>query len=484
MKIRIKYKKGSGIMKKVFVGMLILSLICCIGCSTTKKNKDNEEKRIKLVWQSEQSFWEHQDYFNQVLKEKGHPYEVEFVTSETVQKGQRVDLLETGIDTWENPYDTNKDALEGRLLPLDDYLNTKEGKKIKDAVPEKIWDSYKINGKQYSVISPGLLPDKTVYIWDKELAEKYNVHPENWDGDLWKYKEELLKVAEGEKKAGRKNFATVSGLLMYAKEIPETTGAMGVMYPIIFRENTNKVEAEFLYETPEYKRNLAGMREFYKARLWRPEIESERESEYFLSVETIFWSKNAYLGFQKPNFWDTHEVKEIYREKVWELSIALKETGITTESKQPKEAFDLLCALYTDKDLVNAIMWGSEENYDVVDGKAVKPMSEGEYIPSSAAGNQLLGYVEVNEDNNLKEIYPEEFENTEVSKALGFRFSGKGIEKELEKVVALNSLVYSGSGEEVIKNMEQIVEKYKQAGIDKVIAEWNRQFSEWNKERR
>ena len=181
-------------MKKALAGILILSLICCTGCSTTKKNKDNEEKRIKLVWQSEQSFWEHQDYFNQVLKEKGYPYEVEFVTSETVQKGQRVDLLETGIDTWENPYDTNKDALEGRLLPLDDYLNTKEGKKIKDAVPEKIWDSYKINGKQYSVVSPGFLLDKTVYVWDKELAEKYNVHPETWDGDLWEHREELLKV--------------------------------------------------------------------------------------------------------------------------------------------------------------------------------------------------------------------------------------------------------------------------------------------------
>ena len=41
------------------------------------------------------------------------------------------------------------------------------------------------------------------------------------------------------------------------------------------------------------------------------------------------------------------------------------ETGITTVSKQPDKAFDLLCALYTDKDLVNAIMWGTEENYDV-----------------------------------------------------------------------------------------------------------------------
>lgn len=92
--------------------------------------------------------------------------------------------------------------------------------------------------------------------------------------------------------------------------------------------------------------------------------------------------------------------------------------------------------------------------------------------------------MELAQQVNLKEIYPEEFEKTEVSKALGFRFSGKGIEKELEKVVELDSLVYSGSDEEVIKNMEQIVEKYKQAGIDKVIAEWNRQFSEWNKERR
>ena len=393
-------------------------------------------------------------------------------------------MLETGIDAWANPYDTNKDALEGRLLPLDDYLNTKKGKQIKDAVPQKIWDSYKINGKQYTVVSPCMIPNRTVYIWDTTLAKKYNVHPENWDGDLWKYKEELLKVAEGEKKEGRENFAIVSDLTLYVEDIPETTKAMGIRYPIIFRENADKIEAEFLYETPEYKRNLVGMREFYKVGLWCPELDSKRETEYFLSIDTQFRTKNAYLGFQKPDFWDTHEIKELYTERLWELAVGFVETGITTESKQPKEAFDLLCALYTDKDLVNAIMWGSEENYDVVDGKAVKPMSEGEYIPSSAAGNQLLGYVEVNEDNNLKEIYPEEFENTEVSKALGFRFSGKGIEKELEEVVALNSLVYSGSGEEVIKNMEQIVEKYKQAGIDKVIAEWNRQFSEWNKERR
>ncbi|WP_461815663.1 DUF3502 domain-containing protein [Faecalimonas sp.] len=472
-------------MKKALVGILIVSLICCTGCSIRKQTTDKQEKVTKLVWQSEQRFWEHQNYFNQVLKEKGYPYEVEFVTSETVQKDQIVDLLETGMPTWAETYDTDKDAVEGRLLPLDDYLKTKEGKQIKDAVPEKIWDSYKIKGKQYTVVSPGIFPNRTVYIWDTTLAKKYNVHPENWDGDLWKYKEELLKVAKGEKKEGRKNFAVVSDLLSYAEEMPETTKAMGIMYPIIFRENKNKVKAEFSYETPEYKRNLAGMREFYKMGLWRPELDGERETEYFLSVETQFRTKNAYLGFREPNFWATHELKEFHMDKLWELSPSYIETGITTKSNHPEEAFGLLCALYTDKDLVNAIEWGEKGvNYDVIEGKAVKPMSQGEYIPHCVAGNQLLGYVEVNQDNNLKKIYPQMIDKAKVSKASGFRFSGKGIEKELEEIVALDSLVYSGNGDEVIKNMEQIIDKYKQSGIDKVIAEWNRQFEEWEKNKK
>ena len=70
-------------------------------------------------------------------------------------------------------------------------------------------------------------------------------------------------------------------------------------------------------------------------------------------------------------------------------------------------------------------MWGSEETYDVVEGKAVKPMSQGEYIPSLAAGNQLLGYVEVNEDNNLKEIYPKEFEKQKSLRHQDFVFLQK-----------------------------------------------------------
>ena len=98
-----------------------------------------------------------------------------------------------------------------------------------------------------------------------------------------KYKDELLRGTEGEEKSGRKNFTTVSGLLLYTEKVPETTQALGILYPIIFRENTNEIKAEFLYEIPEYKKHLTGTREFYELGLWKPEI------EYGETLGVIFW---------------------------------------------------------------------------------------------------------------------------------------------------------------------------------------------------
>ena len=46
MKIRIKYKKGSGVMKKALAGILIVSLICCTGCSTIKQTTEKPNSRF------------------------------------------------------------------------------------------------------------------------------------------------------------------------------------------------------------------------------------------------------------------------------------------------------------------------------------------------------------------------------------------------------------------------------------------------------
>ncbi|MDU3182098.1 MAG: hypothetical protein E6686_12095, partial [Lachnospiraceae bacterium] len=56
-----------------------------------------------------------------------------------------------------------------------------------------------------------------------------------------------------------------------------------------------------------------------------------------------------------------------------------------------------------------------------------------------------------------------------------------GLEKELEKIAITDQEIFFDNSEKIMKNMEKNIERYKQAGIDKVIAEWNRQFAEWEK---
>lgn len=474
-------------MNRKLIVLFILVLFGMTGCnekkSEEKKPKDGEN-RIQLVWQSNLGFDQNATYFNKLLAEKGYPYEVEFVTSETIKKNQVVDIKETGMLSWVESYDTDKDVLEKKLIALDKYLDTDKGKKIKETVPQKIWDSYKINGKNYSILTPGQTPYSRAYIWNTELAKKYNVHPEEWTADIWRYQDELMKITDGEKKAGNDNFYAVSNLLMYCEEFPGLTHALGIVYPITIRETDEKIEAEFLYETSEYQKKLENTRKFYELGLCNQE-KMNMGIEPFLMIDTAFRSKESYLAFQEDNFWDTHEVKEISQDTLWELGVPHPEIGITTASKKQDEAFDLLYLLYTDEELVNALAWGEKGvSYEVVNGKAVKPGTQKDYISHLSVGNMLLAYPEVNADKNLNELYPLEMEKNPMSKLSGFHFHGEKVKKELNAVAELNELMFSREEKIVLDDMELTIQKYKEAGIDKIIEEWNRQFSEWSKESR
>ncbi len=278
-------------MRRRLLICILLGVVALTGCG---KEKEKEEK-IKLVWQSHEDLNRNAEYFNIILQEKGYPYEVEFVTSETVKDDQVVDIMEMGMESWEKPYDTDEDVREGKLLALDEYLKTEKGQKIKETVPQKMWDSYKIHGKQYSILMPGQMPYSVAYIWNTELAKKYDVHPETWTEDIWNYEEEFRKIAEQERKSGNENFLAVRDLLMYSEEIPGLTHALGIMYPIVIQEEEDNPRAEFLYETEYYQESLAKIRKFYELGLCDQEKEN-RGIEPFFRIETVFQTKNGYLA--------------------------------------------------------------------------------------------------------------------------------------------------------------------------------------------
>lgn len=470
----------------VFMGTLLL-FAGCLGCGgentktkqtagireteekSTEKGGDENRRAAKLVWQGDEWFGKHGDYFNQVLKEKNLPYEVEFVRE---GEGVRQADLKSLTAVWKDTYDNTKEILAGEFTALDEWLDSEEGSVIKEAVPENVWDVYKVDGKQYTVLSVGFVPKKTVYIWNKKMAEAYDVHPENWSGKIWEYEADLKKICEGERET--EDFAAVQGLAEYGEALENMTRILGVCYPFVINEEEEIPKAQVLYETPEYTEYLNGAQKLYDSKICKKEEEDPLKIQPFLKIVTDFVTEEAYSrSWQLPEgYWDTYEVKELWTEPLWRFSVCAQEVGILEESLQKKEAFELLCRLYEDAELTNALMWGEKgKDYEVFGNTAEAPVRRG-YIPAQYLGNNFIAYAEVGQDENKRELYPKWLLECENSKIAGFEFSGKSCEKELEQIY---SVYESGMPEE---NQKRILQ-YRKAGADRVTEEWNRQYLAW-----
>lgn len=270
---------------------------------------------------------------------------------------------------------------------------------------------------------------------------------------------------------------------MYLDEPVEMTKVLGLYYPVVIKEAEDNVTAEFLYETEEYQNQLQGVQRLYEAGVYQPEAEEDgRKKQTFLSIDTMFMSEDAYASkMGDRNWWDNYAFREIWQEPLWQLSCNAKETGITTECQNPEEVFQFMCELYKDAELVNALMYGEKGADYELDGKrAVGKNPQEMWIPCNYAGNQFLGYAQNGEDENKKEVYTQILQETNVSKINGFSFSGENCRKELESVLQVSLGYMNHSGKDFLYENEKMIEEYKNAGIDKVTEEWNRQFQEWN----
>lgn len=463
-----------GLLSFTFIGLLI-------GCDSNKDDKDTSDKKeIKTItWQTRRDLSDYQDYFNQILKEKGYPYQVEFSTKE---ENKKVDILDIGSNLWKKTYNDIKPIVDKKVIPLDSYFQTKEGKKLKATLPQNVWDAYKVNGKQYGVLSTGYAPFQTAYIWDKTLADKYQIHPETWTEEIWKYKEDLEKVYNGENK---NNFLTTAYLWKTLSCPLEYTYVLGHCYPLVINEKEDLTTAQFLYDSEKYRENVKGISSLYNAGLYSPEQETALDNpKIFLEASSTFVSKEAY-AFQigDEHFWETHEAKILKEEPLWKLTCSAVETGISSECPYPEDAFRLLCAVYTDKDLTNAILWGEKNVHFNVNGNfAVELGTKNRNAINNHLGNPLIGYTEVGQDPNRETLYPERMKNATPSKLLGFNFIGKNCTTELENIFQVWYKDYSAlvtNPANSLLEQGNLRQQYKNAGIDKVIAEWNREFQEW-----
>ena len=196
-------------MKKTY-RMLVLAMIVVMFLEGCKKG-NNDEKGLVSEENSHTITWvysfssripaENQKEINRILAEKGIEYQIKFITPLDEEGGplmgvdyanwikengkkQSVDIVSSG--TWAmGDYEEELDFIKKMLLPLDSFLETADGKKVKEFYTDNEWKQVSVEGHIYVIpkaaigIQGDWWLDNGVYV---SVNEKYKEYFGGFDG--------------------------------------------------------------------------------------------------------------------------------------------------------------------------------------------------------------------------------------------------------------------------------------------------------------
>ncbi|MBB6695597.1 ABC transporter substrate-binding protein [Cohnella xylanilytica] len=456
--------------------------------------------------------------------EAGAPYEltVAYFTFGSVPKDQQlveaelskltkakinatVKLLPISLSTWQNQINlmlTSNEKLDlmvlmgnsyanqaakGQLVELDELL-AQHGQGIVEALGPDYSNAAKISGKTYGVPTVRDLAASYGYMIRKDLADKFKLDLTNAKtlDDL----EPVLKtIKDNEPNLIPMVNGTGSSPLTYFSTRDSLGDDMGVLL-----DNGKDLKVVNWFETEEYAAELKKMREWYKAGYISKDAVTVKES----TSDIIKAGKGAgNLATLKPGF-DTQESRLSGMPIVsYQMLPPVAKTstvtsimwGIAKNSENPEKAMQFLNLMYSDKDIVNLLDWGIEGKHyvkvkdNVIDyPEGINAGNVGYSGMGWLFGNQFLSYIFNGDDEQLWEKMKQFNDGAIKSKALGFTFDSSPVKTEfaaVSNVLDQYQAALENGALDPDKTLPEFIGKLKDAGIDKIIAEKQKQLDAW-----
>ncbi|MCL6601270.1 MAG: ABC transporter substrate-binding protein [Paenibacillus sp.] len=377
---------------------------------------------------------------------------------------------------------------KNQLIPLDKLLD-EQGEGILKALDPDYLKAGKVNNAIYAV--PTLRDMATSYgiSMRKDLVEKYKIDVEkiNNFADL----EEPLKVI----KAGEPNLApllppTFSSVINALPTYDTLIDRIGVLM-----NHGDNLKVVDLFETEEYAQQLQLVRKWYEEGLILKDATTNKVNENelinsnrgfaTLTVINPMSYANASNGAGYPRV-----IKELLPSVSMSSTLTNAMWGVPVTSKVPEKAMEFLNLMYTDKELVNILDYGIEGKHYVVKSDNIIDFPPGVDGQNSGYnlnygwlfGNQFLSYVWNGTDPDIWKKVQEFNDSAIKSKALGFSFDPTPVKTEyanVSNVVGQYFLPLETGSVDPEKILPQFIDKLKTAGIDKVIAEKQKQLDKW-----
>ncbi|MBB6673996.1 ABC transporter substrate-binding protein [Cohnella nanjingensis] len=403
-----------------------------------------------------------------------------------ISSSQPADLIFTAA--W-NGFTVN--VGKGAFLDMTDLID-QYAPEAKAALNPAFLAGSKVNGRNYGFPTNKELAATRGLMVRKDIADKYGM-------DLSQIKkiedlEPLLQTIK-EKEPGMTPFyvSNENGLLTNLNwdKLGDNT-VPGVLHKL---GTDTKILNEV--ETPEFKAAAEMSRKWYQAGYINKDAATTKvKAEELVKAGKVF----SYTTSLKPGAAD-----EVMRNVGVPLAqVELTEPTITTgdttgsmlaisrTSKNPERAMMLINLLHTDKTLNNLVNYGIEDKHYVKVSDNVIKYPDGVTAANSTfnpgsnweLGNQFLNYLFETENPQKWELFKQFNDSAKPSIALGFTFNGDSVKSEVAASANVTKEFYGALNAGIVdpaKYIPQYLDKLKASGVDKIIAEKQKQFDEWLK---
>ncbi|KOY15922.1 ABC transporter substrate-binding protein [Paenibacillus xylanivorans] len=392
--------------------------------------------------------------------------------------GENYDIAFTS--SW--AYDYLPNATRGAFLPINDLLD-KYGQGIKEQLDPRFLTGSQIGGQNYAVPVNKELASQWVWRFNKQYVDKYNM-------DITKIRtledlEPYLQQIKDNEPADITPLAVPKGFKPYLA----FDFLLGDEFPVGINMDGDTGKYVNVLESEELKSSLKTIRKYYQAGYLRKDvatlegIDNIKTGKWFVDREQT--QPYAELGWSRSAGYDI-VTTPMQDPVIFTGSATGAMHAISANSKNPERAMMFLNLLNTDPYLRNLINYGIEgTHYKKISDNVIEDlpaMKDGFQMPGFALGNLFLTYMHKEDPADKWEAFKEFNNSAKVAPSFGFNFNPDPVKTEVASISAIVKEFYPSIMTGAVdpdEHLPKAIEKLKAAGLDKVIAEAQKQYDEW-----
>jgi len=386
-----------------------------------------------------------------------------------MSSGEAYDLAFTA--SWANNFADN--VSKGAYIPLDAYIDKYPA--IKSMYSDKIWDAVKTNGNIYGIPNLQIMANGPGIAFQSDIVKKEGI-------DLSKVKslEDLTPILQKVKDNNPGVYPVRNGNIStttFNKYYPNVSG-------FLVDPDTMTVIADY---DARMKSRYDVMRQWNQKGFFPPDVATLKNEDELLRAGKIF----AMFNRSKPG--TEAEWKAKYGRDFVQLdtgtgvinqaAVLSTVTAVSQTSKNPDRAVMLYNLLLTDKDIYNTLVNGIEgQDYVKLSANRIEPKKDGYSILNWEIASVFNSYLIPGQADDVWEKTKKLNDDGIVDPLISFNFNPVPVQSELAKITAVNAefnpILFNGMAD-VDTTIKQKQDKLKAAGVDKVIAEINKQLADW-----